>query len=105
MSPYGLWNARHKNYFCKNLKKNYILFKQKNVYLLAAHCPTCMFDRIQQERLESQKYEKATIYIKRLDENEASNGNDVRTCQKTCVTKECNFAIIIMFFSNVSGDI
>lgn len=35
-------------------------------------CAACMLARVEQERLESLKYERATIYIKCIDDNEDS---------------------------------
>lgn len=35
-------------------------------------CAACMLARVEQERLESLKYDRATIYIKCIDDNEES---------------------------------
>lgn len=35
-------------------------------------CAACMLARVEQERLESLKYDRATIYIKCIDDNEDS---------------------------------
>lgn len=40
-------------------------------------CAACMLARVEQERLESLKYDRATIYIKCIDDNEdAKTEND-----------------------------
>lgn len=35
-------------------------------------CHACMLAKVEQERLESLKYDRATIYVKCIDENEES---------------------------------
>ncbi|XP_039306992.1 ubiquitin carboxyl-terminal hydrolase 48 isoform X2 [Solenopsis invicta] len=39
-------------------------------------CAACMLARVEQERLESLKYDRATIYIKCIDDNEESKTTD-----------------------------
>ncbi|XP_024891079.1 ubiquitin carboxyl-terminal hydrolase 48-like isoform X1 [Temnothorax curvispinosus] len=46
-------------------------------------CAACMLAKIEQERLESLKYERATIYVKCIDENEESKtDNDYEVAVK-----------------------
>ncbi|XP_011643661.1 ubiquitin carboxyl-terminal hydrolase 48-like isoform X2 [Pogonomyrmex barbatus] len=39
-------------------------------------CTACMLAKVEQERLESLKYDRATIYVKCIDENEESKTNN-----------------------------
>lgn len=40
--------------------------------IIQGPCAACMLARVEQERLESLKYDRATIYIKCIDDNEES---------------------------------
>ncbi|XP_011503310.1 PREDICTED: ubiquitin carboxyl-terminal hydrolase 48-like isoform X3 [Ceratosolen solmsi marchali] len=51
--------------------------KSKQYYTEPETCTGCMFDRLQQEQEKNLKYEKATIYIKRLEDNEGRSGTEV----------------------------
>lgn len=49
--------------------------------LFSALCAACMLARVEQERLESLKYDRATIYIKCVEDNEdtkSENDSEVR---------------------------
>ncbi|XP_020280412.1 ubiquitin carboxyl-terminal hydrolase 48-like isoform X2 [Pseudomyrmex gracilis] len=54
-----------------------------------APCAACMLARVEQERLESLKYDRATIYIKCIDENEESKiKNDEVAAKKPRIEEE-----------------
>lgn len=44
--------------------------------IVSGPCAACMLARVEQERLESLKYDRATIYIKCIDDNEESKTTD-----------------------------
>lgn len=44
----------------------------ESVSLIQGPCAACMLARVEQERLDSLKYDRATIYIKCIDDNEES---------------------------------
>lgn len=49
--------------------------------LFSGLCAACMLARVEQERLESLKYDRATIYIKCVEDNEdtkSENDSEVR---------------------------
>lgn len=50
--------------------------------IVSGPCAACMLAKVEQERLESLKYDRATIYIKCIDENEESKtDNDYEVMQ------------------------
>lgn len=51
--------------------------------IVSGPCAACMLAKVEQERLESLKYERATIYVKCIDDNEDSKtDNDYEVMQK-----------------------
>lgn len=67
------------------------------ILVVSGLCAACMLARVEQERLESLKYDRATIYIKCIDENgetKAENDSEVMSfyrrifikCRICCTT-------------------
>jgi len=51
--------------------------------IVSGPCSACMLAKVEQERLESLKYDRATIYVKCIDENEEyKTDNDYEVTQK-----------------------
>lgn len=44
--------------------------------IVSGPCAACMLAKVEQERLESLKYDRATIYVKCIDENEEPKMDD-----------------------------
>ena len=55
----------------------FILLKaSRKCLFVSGLCAACMLAKVEQERLESLKYDRATIYVKCIDENVESKMDD-----------------------------